>query len=71
MEGKGGGDGQTTDGQTTTHFGRLAKLWPPLSPTFHHPPHLDPLMLMPLTKSIKSKSISLHPFPMFFLFIYF
>jgi hypothetical protein len=57
----------------TTHFGRLAKptkIWPPLSPTFHHPPHLDPLMLKPLTKSIKSKPISFHLFPKFFLFIF-
>jgi hypothetical protein len=46
------------------------KLWPPLSPTFHHPPHLDPLMLKPLTKSIKSKAISLHAFPKFFLFLF-
>jgi hypothetical protein len=50
--------------------GRLTKLWPPLFPTFHHPSHLDPLMLKPLTKSIKSKAISFHLFPKFFLFLF-
>jgi hypothetical protein len=48
--------------------GRPAKLWPALSPTFHHPPHLDPLVLKPLTKS---KSSSLHSLTKFLLFIYF
>jgi hypothetical protein len=35
----------------------------PLSPNFLHPPHLVPLVFKPLTKSIKSKAISLHSFP--------
>jgi hypothetical protein len=48
-----------------------AKPWPPLSPIFLHPPHLVPLMLKPLTKSIKGKGISLQSFPKFLLFIYF
>jgi hypothetical protein len=39
-----------------------AKLWPQFSSTFHHPPHLDPLMLKPLTKSIKSKANFFHLF---------
>jgi hypothetical protein len=51
-----------------THFGRPAKLWPQFSYTFHHQPDLDPLMLEPLTKSIKSKANSCHLFPKFFLF---
>jgi hypothetical protein len=48
--------------------GRLAKLWPPFSSTFHHPPHLDPLMLKPLTKSINSKANSFHLLPKFIYF---
>jgi hypothetical protein len=50
------------DGQLATHFGRPAKLWPQFSSTFHHPPHLDRLMLKPLTKSIKNKANSFHFF---------
>jgi hypothetical protein len=61
--GKGG-----VGGWPTTHFGQSAKPWPPLSPNFLHPPHLVPLVLKPLTKSIKSKTISLHSFPRFLLF---
>jgi hypothetical protein len=55
-------------GWSTTHFGQLAKPCPPLSPTFLHPPHLVPLVLKPLTKSIKSKAISLHSFPKFLFY---
>jgi hypothetical protein len=55
------------DVRSVTHSGRSAKLWPQFSPTFHHPPHLDSLMINPLTKSIKSKAISLHSFPKFLL----
>jgi hypothetical protein len=44
------------DGRPATHFGQPAKLWPQFSFTFHHPPHLDPLMLNPLTKGIKSEA---------------
>jgi hypothetical protein len=50
--------------------GRSAKLWPQFSSTFYHPPHLDPLMLKPLTKSIKSKANSFHLFPELFLFLF-
>jgi hypothetical protein len=32
--------------------------------------HLAPIMLTPLTKSIKSKANSFHPFPKLFLFIF-
>jgi hypothetical protein len=39
-------------------------------PNFLHPPHFVPLMLKPVTKSIKSKAISLHSFPMFLLFYF-
>jgi hypothetical protein len=58
------------DGRPTTHFGRPVKLWPQFSPTIHHPPHLDPLMLKPLTKSIKSNANYFHLFSKFFLFIF-
>jgi hypothetical protein len=58
------------DGRPVTHFGQSAKLWPQFSSTFHDPPHLDPLMLKPLTKSIKSKANSFHLFPKFFLFLF-
>jgi hypothetical protein len=59
------------DGQPATHFGWPTKLRPQFSSTFHHPLDLDPLMLKPLTKSIKNKANSFHLFPKFFLFIYF
>jgi hypothetical protein len=58
------------DGRPTPHFGRSTKLWPQFSSTFHHPPHLDPLMLKPLTKSIESKANSFHLFSKFFLFLF-
>jgi hypothetical protein len=64
-KGKEGGDGYPA-----THFGRSAKLWPQFSSTFHHPPHLDPLMLKTLTKSIKSKANSFHLFLEFFSFLF-
>jgi hypothetical protein len=57
------------DGRPASDFGQPAKLWPQFSSTFHHPPHLDPLMLKPLTKSIKSKANSFYLFPKFFLFL--
>jgi hypothetical protein len=50
--------------------GQPAKLWPKFSTTFHHPPHLNPLMLKPLTKSIKSKANFFHLFLKLFLFIF-
>jgi hypothetical protein len=58
------------DGRPATHFGRSAKLWPQFSSTFHHLPYLDPLMLKPLTKSIKGKANSFHLFSKFFLFLF-
>jgi hypothetical protein len=44
--------------------------WPPLDYHFHSSPHLAPLMLTPLTKSIKTKANSLHLFPKFYLFLF-
>jgi hypothetical protein len=58
------------DGRPASQNGWPAKLWHQFFSTFHHPPHLDPLMLKPLTKSIKSKANSFQPFPKFFLFLF-
>jgi hypothetical protein len=58
------------DGRPTTHFGWPAKLWPQFASTFYHPPHLDPLMLKSLTKSIKSKANSVHVFQSSFYFFF-
>jgi hypothetical protein len=45
--------------------------WPAGHQSFAWPAlHLAPIMLTPLTKSIKSKSNLFHPFPKFFSFIY-
>jgi hypothetical protein len=43
---------------------------PPINPYFHPPLYLAPIMLTPLTKSVKSKVNSFHHFPKFFLFIF-
>jgi hypothetical protein len=45
--------------------------WPPLNHNFHPPLHLAPIMLTPLTKSIKSKANSFHPFPKLYLLLFF
>jgi hypothetical protein len=58
VERKGGKEGE--GGRPTGHA------WPPLNPYFHPPLHIAPIMLTPLTKSIKSKANSFHPFPKFF-----
>jgi hypothetical protein len=44
--------------------------WPSLNSHFHSSPHLAPLMLTPLTKSIKSKANSIHLFSKFYLFLF-
>jgi hypothetical protein len=64
-------DKEGGDGWLATHFGRPGKLWPEFSSTFHHPLHLNPIMLKPLIKSIKSKANSFHLFPKFFLFLFY
>jgi hypothetical protein len=68
VEGKGGKEGE--GGQLATNLYRTSHAWPPLNPYFYHPLHLVPLMLTPLTKSIKSNANSFHLFPKFFLFIF-
>jgi hypothetical protein len=69
MEGKGRKEGK--DGQPATNLWLTGHAWHALNSCFHPPLHLAPIMLTPLTKSIKSKANSFHPFPKFFLFIYF
>jgi hypothetical protein len=58
VEGKGGKEGEGASQPPI--FGRSAML--PLNPYFHPPLHLTPIMLTPLTKSIKSKANSFHSF---------
>jgi hypothetical protein len=60
---KGKGDRPPTNIWPTSHA------WPPLIPYFDPPLHLGPIILTPLTKSIKSKVNFFHPFPKFYLFI--
>jgi hypothetical protein len=66
--GKGGKEGE--GGWLATILWPTDHAWPPLNPYFHPPLHLAPIMLTPLTKSIKSKANSFHPFLKFFLFIF-
>jgi hypothetical protein len=67
-EGKGGKEGE--GGRPATNLWPTSHAWPPLNPYFDPPLHLAPIMLTPLTKSIKSKANSFHPFQKFFLFIF-
>jgi hypothetical protein len=68
VEGKGGKEGE--GGQPATNLWPISHAWPPLNPYFHPPLHLAPIMLTPLTKSIKSKANSIQLFPKFFLLIF-
>jgi hypothetical protein len=68
VEGKGGKEGE--GGRPATILWSTGHAWPPLNPYFHPLLHLPPIMLTPLTKNIKSKANSSHPFPTFFLFIF-
>jgi hypothetical protein len=69
VEGKGGKEGE--GGRPATNLWPIGRAWPPLNPYFHPLLHLAPIMLTPLTKSIKSKANSFHPFPELNLFIIF
>jgi hypothetical protein len=68
VEGKGGKEGEGD--RPATNIWLTNHAWPLLNPYFHPPLHLVPLLLPPLTKSIKSKVSSFHLFPKFFLFIF-
>jgi hypothetical protein len=63
--GKGGKEGE--GGSLANILLLTSHAWPPLNPYFHPPLHLAPIMLTPVTKIIKSKANSIHPFPKFFL----
>jgi hypothetical protein len=69
VEGKERKDGE--GGRPATNLWPTDHDWPPLDPYFHPPLRLAPIMLTPLTKSIKSKANSFHHFSKFLLFIYF
>jgi hypothetical protein len=68
VEGKGRKEGE--GGRTATNLWPTGHALPPLKPYFHPPLHFAPIMLSPLTKSIKSKANSFNPFPKFLLFIF-
>jgi hypothetical protein len=68
VKGKGGKEGE--GGRPATNLWPIGHVWPPLNPYFHPLLYLVPLMLTPLTKSIKSKVNFFHLFPKFFLFIF-
>jgi hypothetical protein len=67
VEGNGRKEGE--GGRPATIVWPTGHAWPPLNLYFHPSLHLAPIMLTPLTKSIKSKANSFHHFPKFFLFI--
>jgi hypothetical protein len=69
VEGKGRKEGE--GGRPATNLWPTSHAWPPLNPYFHPPLYLTAIMLTPLTKSIKSKANSFHPFLKFYLFIYY
>jgi hypothetical protein len=66
VEGKGRKEGE--GGRLATILWPTGHVWPPLNLYFHPPLHLTPIMLTPLTKSIKNKANFFHPFPKFFCF---
>jgi hypothetical protein len=67
VEGKGRKEGE--GGRPATNLWPTGHAWPRHNLYFHSPLHLAPIMLTPLTKSIKSKANSFHHFPKFYLFI--
>jgi hypothetical protein len=60
VEGKGGKEGE--GGRPVTNLWPTGHAWPPPNPYFHPTLHLAPIMLTPLTKSIKARPI---PFILF------
>jgi hypothetical protein len=69
VEGKGGKEGEGD--RLAISLWLTGHAWPPINPYFHPPLHLAPIMLTPLTKSIKSQANSFHRFVKFFLFLNF
>jgi hypothetical protein len=69
VEGKGRKEGE--GGRLATNLWPADHAWPPLNLYFHPSLHLAPTKLTPLTKSIKSKTYSFHPFRKFYLYIYY
>jgi hypothetical protein len=68
VEGKGRKEGE--GGWPASNLWPTSLALPPLNPYFHPPLHLAPIMLTPLTKSIKGKAKSFHPFPKFYLLLF-
>jgi hypothetical protein len=68
VEGKEGNEGEGD--RPTTNLWSTSHAWPPLNPYSHPPLHLAPVMLTPLTTSIKSKVNLFHSFSEFFLFYF-
>jgi hypothetical protein len=67
VEGKGRKEGE--GGRPATNLWPTGHSYPLLNPYFHPPLHLAPIMLTPLTKSIKSKANYFYLLPKLFLFI--
>jgi hypothetical protein len=68
VDGKGAKEGE--GGRPATILLPTGHSCSPPNPYFHPPLPLAPIMLTPLTKSIKSKANPFHPFSKFFLFIF-
>jgi hypothetical protein len=68
VERKGRKEGE--GGRSSTNLWPTGHAWPPLNPYFHPPLHLAPIMLTPLTKSIKSKANSFHLFFQSFIYLF-
>jgi hypothetical protein len=65
VDGKGGTEGEGS--RSVTNHWPTGHAWPPLNPYFYPTLHLSPIMITLLTKSIKSKANSFHPFYLFIL----
>jgi hypothetical protein len=68
VEEKGGKEGE--DGWPAADLWPTGHAWPPLNPYFDLPLHIVPLMLTPLTKSIKSKPNFFHLFKILFILFF-
>jgi hypothetical protein len=68
VEGKGRKEGE--GGRPATNLWPTSHAWPPRNSYFHPALHIAPIMLTPLTKSMKSKANSFHPFPKFLVLLF-